>query len=402
MYNNKRRISEMKNNKQYGAVSLFVVVFAALLITVVTVSFIRNMTVDQQQATVVDLSQSAYDSAQVGVEDAKRALLKYQTVCNPANNTASLCASTKIKMNSATCNDSVSVLGDLDSSSASEIKVKTNGDANALDQAYTCVTTTLDTDDFVGTLTQDASKMIPLVGASDFNSIKIEWFSTSKDLVPTSAGPATQVDLSMASSNPQLLSQANWSTAAAPNRPSIIRTQLIQFNNSGFSLSDFDTNTNGSVNDSLFLYPTSTVTSSPKVFTPYDPRNPISTKTNMINTTCNPSLTVTYSCSATISLPSTIQAGSHNAFLNLMSIYKKANFRVQLLSGSTVVKFKEVQPEVDSTGRANDLFRRVKSRVELTDINFPYPDMAVDVTGNLCKDFRITDSSVDYQNYCTP
>jgi len=92
----------------------------------------------------------------------------------------------------------------------------------------------------------------------------------------------------------------------------------------------------------------------------------------------------------------------------LTSLYNKSHFQVVLTNGgapdtggTNIIKFKDVQPEVDSTGRANDIFRRVQSRENLYDTSFPYPDATIDITGNFCKDFGVTDSQY-IAGSCTP
>lgn len=380
------------NKKQYGAVSLFVVVFAALLITIVTLSFARSMIKDQQQASTVDLSQSGYDSAQAGVEDAKRALLRYQDICGTAADKNACADQSNVVISSQVCNEAVSKLDGINFG-VNEIKVAQTSADSSLDQAYTCVKINLNTDDYIGTLAQDSSKMIPLLGMGDFNKITIDWFSV-KDL----QGVSLSVNVPSASAGTPLLTQSNWTSALTPNRPPIIRSQLFQFSNTnGFNLTDLDNNTANASSNTLFLYPSDI----PEIqrFT-NDIRKSYKTATRVL---CNPSLSSSvYSCSATIDLPATIKIGDRTAYLNLAAIYKKTNYRVRLFNGVNLVQFNGVQPEVDSTGRANDLFRRVKSRVELSDINFPYPYAAVDISGNLCKDFRVSDDPNDYVTNCQP
>ena len=48
-----------KNARQSGAVSLFAVIFGAMLLTIVTIGFIKLMIMDQRQSSDNDLSQSA-------------------------------------------------------------------------------------------------------------------------------------------------------------------------------------------------------------------------------------------------------------------------------------------------------------------------------------------------------
>lgn len=413
----------INNNKQRGAVSLFVVIFAALLITVVTVSFVRIMISDQQQATTTDLSQSAYDSAQAGVEDAKRVLLRYQSLCNSADVTG--CATALTKVNSSNCNDAVRTLTDV-TQTGDEVKIQTGG-SNTLDQAYTCVKIHLDTIDYIGTLPANESKFIPLkvAAGTTFDTIQIQWFN-SDDLSPN---VGYKVNLQpLGSTSWPLLSQGTGGWPA--NRPSIMRTQFMQFSaisTTGFKLSDFDSQNAESQSNAntLFLYPsgTSDIERSNVTATGVPgpekidirirdlhtiPKTPKAENTSPFAVTCSGNLiTGGFACTAKLQLPTPIGGGDRKAFLNLSALYNKTNYRIMLLDstklcdqktgeGDGCVKFNAVQPEIDSTGRANDLFRRVQTRVELTDVNFPYPNAAIDITGNLCKDFTVTDNTADW------
>lgn len=121
---------------------------------------------------------------------------------------------------------------------------------------------------------------------------------------------------------------------------------------------------------------------------------------------CNDSLAANeYACSVTLRLPNPIDnnAANRNAFLHLNALYNSAHYKVELRRGATPVQFNRVQPIVDSTGRANDAFRRVQARVELKS-DFTYPDAAIDIEGDLCKNFTITDNDSGYSNSttCTP
>ncbi len=282
-------------------------------------------------------------------------------------------------------------LTDIDAAGV-EVNVQTNSTTNALNQAYTCVKIITDTPDYLGELAQDNSKLIPLIGVSSFDKIKIEWFS-SKDL-PSSA--LVGQNTSLLDSGTPLLNKNDWPA----NRPPIMRAQIIQFG-PNFKLSDFDDSGTDSFNNTSFLYPSSNGSSSlsknssrkSATFSP----NQIGCKADLANEP--------YSCSVTIELNAKVSAGAKNAYLSLGAIYNKANYRVTLINSSTTpsqVDFKNVQPSIDSTGRANDYFKRVSTRVEMSDTNFPYPVAEIAINGNFCKDFIVTDNAADYVNGCVP
>lgn len=370
-------MSSISANK--GAVSIFIVVFTALLITVVTVSFVRLMVRDQQRASDSDLSKSAYDSALAGVEDAKRALVKYYQL--PTTSRPDL----------SSCNTINRVL--TGSSTTQEVLVQTNaGTDGSLNQAYTCVKVNLQTSDYTGELQADEVKLIALNGVGSFDRVRIQWFSRDD----ISGGTSVNVPGSAAVSD--------LVTAWPVNRPPVLETQLMQ-TNSSFQIEQFDSTTSDSRSNTntLFLYPKNLISSPTTAFTDDVRRTAGNSPTDV---DCELSLaSVLYSCSTTILMPEPVGGSAttrSNAFLRLTARYNKANINISLYNGSSLVLLDGVQPEVDSTGRANDLFRRVSARIE-TGIDVIYPEAAVDITGNFCKTFAVTDRVGDYQvNGCTP
>jgi Tfp pilus assembly protein PilX len=384
--------------KDSGAVSLFLVVFAMLLITIVTLSFLRIMITDQQQASLSDLSQSAYDSSLAGVEDAKRALIYFQTACNSDPSDVASCNAQKAIIDSTDCNAGLkNVIAYVPNQEVSVQQSQSAGDAS-LNQAYTCVKMKLETEDYLGTVQANTSKLIPLKSTAPFKTVTVEWYMAS-DLGTT--GTALNLIANSATAKPLYL-QTNWPS----NRPSLLRTQFMQFGSS-FTLDSFDaanSNLTNSNANTVFLYPTSTTGSPPissaVTLTNSDVRQVPSGAPQPVK--CVSDLAAGgYACTVTITLPQAVGStdDSRNAYLRVTPLYNATHFRVTLGDGAL---FDGVQPSIDSTGRANLQYRRVESRVDLIDTSFPFPETAVDLTGNLCKDFIITNSTSDFKANCTP
>ncbi len=394
-----------KHVSQHGAVSLFVVIFSALLMTVVTVGFIQLMVRDQQQATADDLSQSAYDSAQAGVEDAKRLLLLDQQCINNAAPSTVNCATITSALTPApgsaeTSCDTLPKSGIVGQTNNETLIQQSESDVNSakLDQAYTCVKVAVDTDDYTGVAGANQSSIVPIVGVSPFDTVEVSWFS--KDDISSTTNSST---IGFPSSGASVPLPPVGTTQWQYNYPSLLRTELMQ-TGTNFKLTDFDSSQAGNRSDvnTLFLYPSATglTTSDFALDARQSPTNTpqqIRCSTSFVNSQ--------YACTATIKLPSPIDGNvaNRNAFLRLTSLYNGAHFRIRLLSGANYVKFNQVQPIIDSTGRANDMFRRVQARVQLIG-NFTYPQAAIDLGGSLCKNFVVTNDDSGYigSPTCTP
>lgn len=427
-----------------GATSIYVVVIATLLFSVITVSFIRIIINETSKTTSDELAQSAYDSALAGVEDTKTALKRYYE-CADAGDAAIGDANCELVMRhidgalAATSYDSrcdaVSrALGRIGETETKEVLVKEEYDSTARDanvvQAYTCIIIDNTPTDYRSTLgSGDTIRVIPLK-AADVNSVtgvRIKWY-TDED------GSADNYNYKNASNFTSL-------TEGTPIPPTL-SAQIIQTAPS-FTLSQFDnsdTANNRTNRGTVFLTPTNNNADTPHV--------PQSILINSNNHSYDRDLAVApanqpsriycpdknnsdaridsaFGCVASIEIPAPIDGGnigsiSRNAdtfFLVLSLPYGQptTTFAVQLCideyqSGSprgdcryadgteAVADFVDVQISVDSTGRANDMYSRVEARLEFRDIYFPFPEFALQATSNnedaIKKNFYVTDNCI--------
>ncbi|HMQ96099.1 MAG TPA: hypothetical protein PKD19_02660 [Candidatus Saccharibacteria bacterium] len=384
----------MVQKTQRGATALFIVIFSTLLLSVITVSFVGLINRDKVQSTDNELSQSAYDASLAGVEDAKRVL----AACLGGNgNNSSACAA----MNAGECSTIVAsgVVGS--SGVEGETLLKTlQGDGEDINQAYTCVKASLDSDDVLYELPKEQSRMIPIRAAGSVNQIEIQWQKNGDAGI---AAPLSGAHTGSCTEG-KLCTLEDWG-----NMPSLMRVQLIT-PGSAINLSTLDDSNQGAT---FFLYPSLAGGAPQAIEQSITARYTSTAESSGLKTVTSCSktqFTVGYACTARIRLANPISANNGLSFIRLTSLYKNASVRVSLKDNSGgAVQFRGVQPVVDATGRANDVFRRVEARLS-TLTNAIYPEAAVDITGSgnsgsVCKNFYVTDSTSGDNNTslsCTP
>lgn len=367
-----------------GAAAFYVVIFTMLLLSVITMSFIRIMISEATKSTNDDLSKSAYDSALAGVEDAKIALVKYHQ-CLDAGYTGSQngtgCQKIIWDMRNGGCDTVSKVLGrNQETGGVGEVRIRegalNNGTSLEMEQAYTCVKISEDLDDYRSQVNDNHRvRMIP-IRTDDINKvtgIEFKWSSgktnTSDSLVPLS-------------------------TYNANNSIPIIALDFYQ-TDPNFTLGELSVNNGNRGTDHvpLVFQPqrVSGVTriSSNEALNAADKANNSPTRTNCGNGG-------EFQCHTVIQFPAPFGGGARSESTSLLRVElpygsgedSGVDFAIRLCTGTdlnhlcdTTTDFLGVQAQIDSTGRANDLFRRVDARVELIDTNFPYPEFAIQLSG---------------------
>jgi len=394
-----------------GAASFYIVIFTTLLLSILTMSFIRIMLAETSRTTNDDLAQSAYDSALAGVEDAKIAIIKYYECKNDGHKAGddSSCGSFMTEYEKfvkySSC-DLSKVLGRLSSDDGSttiqEVTDKSSSETNSssLAQAYTCVKINDgDLDDYETTLSDsERIRVIPLQSngqASDVRWLSITWSGTGAEM------QKQNVNLNLTA----LKNGKNNNQYAAPIVVDFYQTDTE------FTLGDLSVNSsNGTDHASIFLQPTTikkeyTEINESKVLEISDKSATSDHSEIAANCTIDDSKDeYEYTCRAKIQLPPTFKGKRTRAedtfILRIENPYGvEVNVNVSMLASNNdtnTIAFSGVQAVVDSTGRANDLYRRVEARIDLSDTTYPYPEFALqlndDSNSTTSKNFYVTNN----------
>ena len=420
-------MKKKKMKAKKGAASFYVVAFSTLILIVLATSFAAIIISEVTRTSNDDLSQSAYDSALAGVEEAKLAYYNYEN-CRLNRFQGEACVRTRENMQNPNCDMVNNMLG----RENGEI-VENNTGGNNMEQAYTCVKLYDLVKDYRSTLS--SADMIDVVNTkfidddivNKISKVKISWYSSENE---------SNFAFSNFSSGRvpfHSLAGGDGTSYAAPPTISLAMMQT----GSSFDINSFENVSNGQTNRGMvYLVPTDDATAATNdgannyIGAYNGSENYISAsegfvKSNDRNATNLPfavkcaesaaSMTSGYACSATIEIPKPIDGvRSNDNFVFVVGLpYGKpmtdfaleffCNDGVECNKGYTgdFVSTEEIETEnisqaylsgvqvlVDSTGRANDLYRRVEARLDNA-----RSEMALSIMGPL--EILIDDGSAD-------
>lgn len=350
--------------RQSGFVSIFTVLFFVIFITVITVGFLRIIVQEQRQSIDNSLTASALAAAQAGIEDGKRAILLYNDPSTGGD--AALMGAFNYAFSIAGQADCKSIYG---SAIGQRLGLDGSGkiaDSTNLNQRYSCLTILPETPDYVGQALKDRSTIVPLKGMSSFDQIQFYWHDTTN----TKDGPLGGI-----APSPLLPTQTAW---AAGKYAAYIRLELITVPTPGAI-------TPGSVTNQVIYVVPGAISGTANFAGP---------QPNITIASCVTGSAQQYACKVSVDANGT---NTEQQYLRVTPVYTTSYFKVTMSSGGTPVNFNAVEPIIDATGTAADVFRRLQARVTLSS-NILLPEYALESGSDICKSFAVTNKDINFSN----
>lgn len=345
---------------------MITVVFLALLLSIMTLSFVRLSVREQRQAIDDSLTNRAFYAAESGLEDAKRALQRnFDT--DPGND---------VVLNETVCRAAELPLLTFDTVNVNSVVLSAD-----LNTFYTCQLIDLSPPDYQAELDEWGSVTLPLVpaGGGAFSNVVIQWHQK---------GPSPyngDYDLPSSAATPNLDDYGTWRSGVG--RPAMLRAQF------------FSTPTSGNLSRSSFASTAGFLRPSNNGLTTAQSVSAVGYDKNVLNFRCEDLGAISdgeYACTAILSGFDS----SRLNYLHLNSLYRSTNVRISLVSSTgSELPMQDAQAIVDVTGRVSDVYRRIEARVALTQV-YPLPDYAIWANEEICKDFTIATTAAFYTNTC--
>jgi hypothetical protein len=330
-----------KPANQDGFAALVIAIVLVLVLSLITVGFAELMRHEERSALDKQLSSQAYYAAESGINDATKAINDgfkgSKTSCGPDNTVPDLADNT----------------------------VKFSNGSNPTNASYPCLLINPAPPnlhyDPIGTTVSRTAEFTAIDSADQpaaVTSIKISWQDSGSN---TSFAPDCN----------SFKTTANWPYIG------MLRAQLIPIANSSLDRASL---TNAAFTG--FLCPNSgSLNSNADYGSSIGPNN----AGVIIYGNCSTSATP-LNCNATISgLP----VNQSTFFLNLRSLYAPTTVSVTAYNGGTALRLKGAQTLIDSTGKAQDVLRRVQVRVSSNN-GFDIPD---GTHADICKQFDLDPST---------
>lgn len=325
------------NNKKLilteaGMVSIIVTVIIMIVLSLIVMGFAQLSRREQRQALDRQLSTQAFYAAESGINDARKALA-----------------------NGITANK-ISCAPDANYTASNIINV-------AADIQYTCLL-----------IDQNPPSLKYTIDAGKSAYANMSFYDSAGTLTN-----ATYIEVYWRGDDPLGLTPSGFSSPQLPKLSdwndgtnmlnSLLRVTLTDLGTNGFSRSGLDKSY------TAFLYPRNggIATTVSANFT--DP----AVQSAIVDSYCN---TTTKRCMTTIN-----GLNTNNLFIRMNPIYNKANVEIKAYNTTSQLKIRGAQAVIDSTGKANDVLRRVQVRIPVKDLFGPV--FSVQSVTGICKQYSV-------------
>lgn len=409
-----------------GVAAIYVVVFTTMLIGIITLSFLRIMLSESGRTLNDTLSDSAYNAALAGVEDAKYVIAKYQQAIATGDSSSKI-----VEQLESNADNNCDIISDaLELTNQEEYSVGTNDSGQTFqDQAYTCVMIDL-SGDFKGVLsTNNPTLVVPLKPSgkenntvNDVAGVDITWTMGSDDVSSFTGSALKKIhsDFGNGSVNNANALMDNDAHSILGRKGVMdndnqvalngLRVMLVQ-SPAGESNPNYYASKDGFTNRGSLMLLASSENGTNTIGNLLNPKqsdasNPF---VESADKNVNAPLAVKCSqesCNARIAFPWVNTGDSRNPdnfFLVLNQLYSEPSIKVtvnMINNKGDTIDFFNVQPIVDATGRSGDLFRRVEARIGTDNGASLVPTAELSTNSAINKDFPVTKNCIDGTEVC--